>query len=220
MDIWILALILTLVCALIAALLLPFRVHLSAQGRGDPSGAWAVAGGAQLGPVILSAVAGRGVGPKLELRLFRRVIWQKRPAEAHAAASTGGAPGRGERASRRSLSADYSRLARWFDPVELGLFLVRERRRIRVEQLELEVAYSFEDPTLTGKLMGAIYMLSGVLPSEVVLRQAVSWEFVDRGSFSLAGRVVVFPGLLLVDTALFVLRNVRIRKRPRAVRGT
>jgi hypothetical protein len=214
-DPWLLALLGALLVAFVLAFFASIRLQLNGQARGDPSGAWAVAGGGQLGPVIASGLAGRGLPGRIEVRIFGKLFWKKaldqpdEPSEPD--------PERLER-TRKRVTGGYALLERWFDPLDLLIFLVGEKRRIRFEHLEIELAYSFEDPLVTGKLMGAVHMLNGVLPSQIVVRQDVSWEFVDRARIALDGRIRLWPGLLLVDTAAFVVRRVKLRKRPPAKR--
>ncbi len=193
--------------------LLPIRLHLSIQGRGEPNGAWALAGGAQLGPALASGVAARGIAPRVELRVFGRALWPRRPKpERHEEVDDSSALERAERGIQRA-ERGVRRLSRWLDPLDLLLFLTRERRRIRVERLFVDLDYSFEDIIVTGKLLGAIYALSGVLPSVVEIRQRPSWDLEDRFSVAGDGEIRIFPGLIVVDTLWFVIRNLRLRSR-------
>jgi hypothetical protein len=194
----------------VIALVVPLRLIVSAQGRGDPSGAWAFAAGGQVGPLVASGVGARGVPPRVELRLFGRKLWGKALAEL---ATSGEDDGDGRKQLDRAR-AGYAKVERWFDPADLGLWLLGERRRVRIDRMVLELRYSFQDVALTGKMLGAVYVLNGLLPPELELRQEVSWESVDRASAVLDGQIKLWPGLILVDSALFMLRNVRIRKRP------
>jgi hypothetical protein len=209
-----------LVAVALLLLFVPVRLLVSAQGRGDPSGAWALAAGGQLGPFVASGVGARGVTPRVELRLFGRKVWSTELGELFAPT-----PESAESSERRFdhavevARARYSRLERWFDPMEVGLWLLDERRRLRVDRMVVELRYSFQDVALTGKIMAAVYVLSGLLPPQLELRQEVSWESVDRASAALDGRIKLRPGLILVDSALFVLRRVKLRKRPRPLHG-
>lgn len=220
MQPWLIALVVAL--ALVAALLfVPIRIRFSLRGRGDPSGAWAVAGGAQLGPLALSAVAARGVPAAVAAHVFGKKLWERTLSEL------------GKREPKADEADDeqpktsaldgykrrYDRLERWFDPLDLMLFLTEERRRIRVEQLDLDVVYSFEDVALTGKVLAALYVLAGILPPPISIRPRPTWESVDRADLALAGSIRVWPGLLLVDSAWFVVRRAKLRKR-RIVRPT
>jgi hypothetical protein len=194
-----------LVALLVLALFIPARLVVSAQGRGDPSGAWALAAGAQLGPFVASGVGAHGVTPRLELRLFGRKLWGE---------ELGGRSARDAQAPEQEKWRErYRGLERWFDLDTLGLWLLDERRRIRVDRMVVELHYSFQDVALTGKMLGAVYVLSGLLPPPIELRQEVSWDSEDRASAALDAKVLLWPGLILVDSALFVLRNVKLRKR-------
>src|SRR5262245_20149134 len=62
-------------------LFLPIRLRFSFRGRADPSGAWALAAGAQLGPIAGSGVAARGIETTLQAHLFGRSIYKRTLAE-------------------------------------------------------------------------------------------------------------------------------------------
>jgi len=197
---------------LVVLVLLPVRVRLNLQGKGDPSGAWVLAGGTQIGPAALSGVAARGIEPRFQLHVFKRKLWERTLSELleREAEEEEREPAKEalEKVTRR-----YRALERRLDPVELLYFVGRERRRIRIERLEIDLEYSFVDIALTGKILAAIYALSPLLPPPIVVRQTPAWEFVDRVRFSAAGSVKVWPGLLVVDAAWFLIRNVRVRRR-------
>jgi hypothetical protein len=194
-----------LVALAVIALFVPARLVVSAQGRGDPSGAWALAAGAQLGPFVASGVGARGVTPRVELRLFGRKLWGDELGRGSDAAPAGKPRAEDERGG-------IGRVARWFDLDTLGLWLLDERRRVRVDRMVVQLNYSFQDVALTGKMLGAVYVLSGLLPPPIELRQEVSWDFEDRASAALDAQVRLSAGLILVDSALFVLRNVKLRR--------
>ncbi len=196
--------------------LLPVRLHLSLQGRGDPSGTWMLAGGGQLGPLALSGVGARGVTPTAQLHLFGKQIWQRKllePAEKKETKSER------ERGTVESARARYAKLERWLDPVDLAWFIVSEHRRVRVELFEIDLAYSFEDVALTGKVLGAFYMIGGMLPPPFVIRQTPSWESEDQAEVALVGKIRIRPGLVVLDSTIYVIRNLRIRRRTPPARG-
>ncbi len=118
----------------------------------------------------------------------------------------------GARAAIARARRGYERLERWFDPLDLALYLLQARRRIVIDRLELDVGYSFTDVALTGKTLAALYVLSGVVPPPIVIRPNPSWESADRADVALSGSIRLFPGLLLVDTVWFVIRRVKLRK--------
>jgi hypothetical protein len=55
------------------------------------------------------------------------------------------------------------------------IFVLRERRRVRIDRLELDVHYSFRDVVLTGKLTAALFALSGAF-STGLIRPMPSWR--------------------------------------------
>ena len=216
MDWWIVTLAL-LVGILLLLVLVPLTLRVSVQGRGDPTGSWALAGGGQLGPLAISGVAARGVTATVQVHVFGRRLWQRRLRELAASKQKAsddeeGALARAER-EVDELRGRYARLERFFDPVDLLAYGVGELRRVRFEQLDVELGYSFQDVALTGKVMAAIYVLNGALPPRVVIRQNVSWESVDQAELQAAGAIKLWPGLLVLDTFWYVLKNVRLRRR-------
>jgi hypothetical protein len=218
-EAWLIALAIVAL-VVVVLLLIPIRVRMSLRGRGDPSGAWALAGGVQIGPLALSGVAARGVEPTFAAHALGRKLWSKRLGELLAAeADDQTSSAEAARRFAAEQRARYEKLERWFDPLDLLVFLVRERRRVRVERLEADVGYSFVDVALTGKTTAALYVLGGALPAPIVIRPDPRWEAEDRADLALSGAIRVYPGLVLVDTALFVVRRVKLRKR-RATEAT
>lgn len=200
---WLLATTGLVLALMIVALFLRVTVHLSLQGRGDPSGSWALAGGVEVGPLTLAAHGGRGAVAGLQALLFgRRVLsrplFPDRPPEPET--------------PQVSLREQWRRLERWVDPVELAVFVLDERRRVGVPELEVELEYSFEDVALTGQMMGAIFLLDSLLPAPLALRQSVRWEFEDRAAMHGTGTLLFRPGLVLFDVCVFLIRNIRLRR--------
>jgi hypothetical protein len=161
----------------------------------------------ELWPLVASAVAARGAPVQIDLRMLGRRL-TPRPAPDPEPRASGG--------EWQRLQAGYARLDRWFDPVGLLGFALRERRRVRVRRLDIDVSYSFEDVALTGELLAALYVLSGVLPPPVALRQHYSWDSVDRAQLTIEGELLIFPVLAAIDAAGYAIRNLRFFRRPRA----
>ncbi len=196
----------------VVCVLAPLRVEVSAQGRGEPSGAWALAGGVEVGPLAMTALGAQGVEASVQVFAFGRQLW-KRPLGVLFARE------RDPEKSGPPLAERWRSFERWLDPVETLGFVLSERRRVRVVRLEADLRYSFADIALTGKLLGALYALGALLPPQVVLRQAPSWESLDRGSLALSGRIKVWPGLLFLDTLSWLARHLRFRRRPAVTDG-
>ena len=89
---------------------------------------------------------------------------------------------------------------------------MHERRRIEIEPTEIELEYGFRDIALTGKTLGAIFALTPLLPAPIVIHQIPHWESSDRAAFAGSGSIRVWPGLLIVDAAWYLIRNVKIRR--------
>ena len=206
----------------VGLLLLPLRLRFSLQARGEPSGFWALAGGVQLGPLAASGVAAKGLDAQLALHAFGRKLWGKKLAELGAREAEPEEPEaepEPEPAGLSQMAERYRSLERWLDPTDLLLFVAGERRRIQLEPTVVDLEYGFRDIALTGKLLGAIYALSAMLPAPLIVRQTPSWESLDRASLAGSGSIRFWPGLLVVDAAWYLIRNVKIRRRDSAARG-
>jgi hypothetical protein len=166
-----------------------------------------------MGPLAASGAAARGVPGTVQFHVFGRrwpTKWPRTPRdERQKRESEPGGIERARQALRRAGDA-YRRFERWFDPLDMLLFLVRERRRIRPHRLELDLEFAFEDPMLTGRLVAAVYVLTSVLPDTIVVRSNHSWELVDRAQLGLRGEIRVWPVLAAVDAIWYAIRNVRV----------
>jgi hypothetical protein len=216
-GLWIVLAVVLVLSFAIGALFVPIRLRLRFQGRGDPSGTWALAGAAQVGPLIASGVAARGVTPTLRIQAFGRSLYERTLPQLLEKKDKPEEETEPEPLATR-VDRFVDRLGRVHRrlPAENVLgFLIYERRRIRIESLELDLDYSFADVATTGKLLGAIYAVSALFPPQVVIRQNPSWEFEDRGEIGASGVIVVWPGLVFVDSLGFLVRNARTLLFPR-----
>jgi hypothetical protein len=174
----------------------PLRFDVSGRARGDADGSWVLAGGVSLPALSLAIVAARGVPLQLSFLLFgRKLAWKPHWSQRLVRP----VPKRVQAASRRA----WARV----DPLGLALKLLDERRHARLRYLVLDLAYGFRDPLLTGRLVGAISALSAVLPEPIEIRQAPRWDFEDGWQIGVDGRAIVRPWLMLLDIALYVVRQ-------------
>ena len=181
---------------LLALVYWPLRLDVSARAKGEANGHFAVAGGMSLSFVSLTFVWARGLRPQLNLLLFGQK-WRFRPRWRPRRRA---APEPAERAP----SEAWGRV----DPVKLLLKLVSERRHFRLRYLVLDLAYGFRDPLLTGRLVGAISALSGLLPPPIEIRQRPRWDFEDGWEVAFDGRAFVKPWLVLLEMAAYVVRQL------------
>ncbi|MFO0566899.1 MAG: hypothetical protein U0263_14620 [Polyangiaceae bacterium] len=218
-TILIVALCVTLV--LVGLVFVPVVVGFNLQARGEPSGFWAIAGGAEFGPVAMSAIAARGIEAQVAVHAFGRKVLVRKLTGRKVEPEPEPVPEPAEPVPSALARAEarYQRLARWLDPVDLALFVVGERRRIELLPTVVELEYGFRDIALTGKLLGALYALSAFLPSALELRQRPSWESTDRASLSGSGKIRIWPGRLCVDAAWYLIKSVKIRRRGAVGRG-
>lgn len=194
-------------------------VQASLQGRGDPDGNWMLGGGASAGPILrrsprltltVSAAAARGVPGRVQLHIWGRRVWQRsfddllKPSEKK---------DEEEPEEESSLIDRYERFERWLDPVDLAAFLLSERRRIHIDTLRVDAKYSFADVATTGKVLGALSVLGGVLPPPVIIHQQPSWDARDDASLGILVELWFRPGLLAWDVLNYLVRNVKLRRR-------
>jgi len=184
------------VVLLLLAVYWPLRLDVSGRARGEADGRFAVAGGASLSFVSLTFVWARGRRPELNLLVFGRK-WRFRPRPKARAAPVA-------EPSKEMSSDAWDRV----DPLKLLMKLLSERRHLRLRYLVVDLAYGFRDPMLTGRLVGAIYALSGVLPRQIEIRQRPRWDFEDGWELALDGRAFVKPWLVLLETAAYVVRQM------------
>ncbi|HYQ18298.1 MAG TPA: hypothetical protein VEQ58_21130 [Polyangiaceae bacterium] len=176
----------------------PLRLDVSGRARGEANGAWVVAGGMSLAVVSVAFVWARGIAPRLTVSLFGKKLawkpeWNRRLSRPM--------PKRVKAASQRA----WSRI----DPLDLGLKLLEERRHLRLRYFVVDLSYGFRDPLLTGRLVGALSVLSVVLPAPIEIRQTPRWDFEDGWEISVDGRALLRPWLMALDIAAYVVRTVR-----------
>jgi hypothetical protein len=175
----------------------PLRLDVSARARGEADGRWLLAGGVSLAAVSIAFVAARGVPLQLSFLLFGcKLSWK--PHWTHRLSRP--VPKRVKAASQKA----WARL----DPLGLTLQLLDERRHLRLRYLVLDLAYGFRDPLLTGRLVGALSVLSAVLPARVEIRQRPRWDFEEGWEIAVDGRAIVRPWLMLLDMAAYVVRHL------------
>jgi hypothetical protein len=217
---WLLALLVIVGLGALAALFIPWRFELSAEGRAEADGFWALAGGLALGPFAVSGAGARGVPSALHLYAFGK---RRHSHELREAAGPEEAPGLEEAAETQesppeavATEPDDSRgetrswwwrfLSRRFDLVDALAWLFAERRRVRLD-MDVELAYSCRDIALTGRIYAVCCLLVPLLPQGVRFRPAPSWETADQGSVRASGSVRLFAGLVLWDLFWYMLRK-------------
>lgn len=199
MEWWLVALSATLLAFAVVAVL-PWRVDLSLEARGEPSGFWAIAGGFRCGPLGVTGVTARELPARVQLRVFGRTIKTLRPK--------GKLP-----RSLPEVSRGIGTVRERVDWLPLVEWLVGEQKRLEVRRLDLELCYSFANVVLTGQMIAATSILAGFLPPPVRLKSAPSWELVDKASLGISGTFKIWPGLFALDALRFWTKNRRVFKR-------
>jgi hypothetical protein len=186
------------------ALLSAFRLSIDARALGQPSGAWALAFGLELGALQLAGAVGPAAASSLEARVFGRKLarGRRRPKPT-------------PKREAKGRAAKSSRFPEWLDPIDALVFLLDERRHLSIEVLDVDLAYGFRDVALTGKIAGVLYALGGALPPPVRINQRPSWEGGETWQAHVNGRIALWPGLVLAEVLWYMLR-ARLRRRPEA----
>jgi hypothetical protein len=216
LEIALLSAVLVVLATTAVLVLVPVRVRLSLQGRADPSGLWAVGGGVQVGPVSVSAAAARGVKPRLVVQAFGRRVPLPFLARGKSAPRPARPPLPLLQRIRR-MEAAYARFSRFLDPLDLALFLVRERRRIAVDRITVAARFGLDDPALTGSIMGSLLVLDTLLGARVSIEPDPIWMGEPSLSLSVNGSITLRPGLAVVDGLVFLAKHLRIRPPPLAL---
>lgn len=193
------------------------RVALELRATGQASGAWALAFGLELGLFQVAGVLRQGAPARADLHfLGRRFSLTGRRARS-------AEPGKSARVSKKREQAAKSRFPAWLDPIDAALFVLDERRHLRIERLVLDLDYGFRDVALTGRLAGALYVLSAVLPERIEIQHRPNWQGAEAWQAHVEGKFALWPGLVLVEVLWYMLR-ARLRRRqepaPLAARGT
>jgi hypothetical protein len=201
--------------ALVAVVLVGYRwpvsLDLSARAQGEPDGSWAAAFGLQIGPVALTAVTARGVPLTVAAHLFGKLLFKRQPR-----IFDGKLLGRASNdiSVVDGLRAAAGRLERVLDPAGAVYAVFRAPQRLRIRFVAVELTYSFRDAALTGRLLGAIYALTALLPAKVSVRQNPRWDFDDRWAVDAESRLVVRPAALFLHLLWAVIDRRRTRRKP------
>lgn len=206
---WLAALLgLALLLVLVVVCHWPLRLDVNARARGEADGSWVIAGGASFSLLAVAFVWGRGVPARLTFFVFGRKLawkptWGGRESQSAQDSTRDPKPRRLGRVARRAWEK--------VDPLGLAAQLLSERRHFRLRYLVFDLDYGFRDPLLTGRLVGALAALSGVLPAPIEVRQRPRWDFEDGWTVQLDGRAIVKPWLILLDLGLYMLRRLTSR---------
>jgi hypothetical protein len=198
---------------------LPVPLSGNFQARGEPSGGWVLALGIGVGPIAFSALAAQGVKPFLTCHLFGKQLarvplsrWRGAPKPATAEQ----AEPHEKRAHLTRIERALGRFFQNLDPLDALISWLEHKRVFEVQSLELDVQYSFRDVALTGQILAALCVLSGILPERYVINHTPGWDCEDRLALAADGRFRIWPVRLVVDLLRFVLKR-RSAVRPSAV---
>jgi hypothetical protein len=196
------------VCVLLGLLLFAaLRIRLDGRAVGHPNGQWGLAFGLELGPVQVTGIVAKGAPTRLDGVVFGRrfalgrLLSRKRPRALPL------------KTPKNRTKPERAGFPSWLDPIDAALFVLDERRHLRVEELVLDIDYGFRDVALTGRMAAALYVLSGVLPSRVTLNHNPSWQGGESWQLHVAGRLAVWPGLVVAEVLWYIIR-ARLRRRP------
>ncbi len=188
---------------------LPVAVAFSFEGRLTPDGRWVVAAGVESGPLSTALVAARGITPQIVVELLgRRVLERRLRMPTRRPRGPSGARSLVEELER--VERLYRRVERFVDPVDVGLFLVEERRRLELGFLDVLVRFGADDVALTGKVTGAVLVLDGFLGGRISVRPEPVFSGEELAEVRGRGRVRVWPARFLLDFVVFVVRHFHV----------
>jgi hypothetical protein len=189
----------------------PISIDLSARAQGEPDGSWAAAFGLQIGPVALTAVMARGVPLTIAAHCFGKLVFKRQPRIDAKTKLFGRSSN--DVSAIDGLRGASERLERLLDPAG-AVYAAFAEPRLRIRFVAVELSYSFRDAALTGRLLGAIYALTGLLPAKVTVRQNPRWDFDDRWAVDAESRLVARPAALALHLLRGVIDRRRARRRP------
>lgn len=201
---------------------LPIALSSNLQARAEPSGTWVLAMGIGVGPLAFSVIAAHAVKPFLTCHLFGRQVvrlplsrWLQRPTRKPRPEG-GEAHPKPLELSRveRAIGRLFSNL----DPLEALSAWWEKERVFEVRSLELDVQYSFRDVALTGQILAALCVLSGVLPDRYSINHRPGWDSEDRLAIAADGRFRIWPVRLVVNVLAFVLQQGSAARRTTATK--
>jgi hypothetical protein len=177
----------------LALVAMPWRVALALEAQGAPSGAWVLAGGAQLFGCAASVARARGTPVVIELRAFGRRLWSRTGPPA-------------PRPAAPPAKSRLTELVRRVDPIDLLLFLMDERRRVAVRDLDATVRLGLADVALAGEIAGVLAVLSALGSPFGRLRHEIDWTGREHLDASVSLSIRFSPALLVWDTLRFAAR--------------
>ncbi len=177
------------------------RLEFELRAVGEPDGSWVIVAGFSALGFTLSLVHTSAAVARWQLHWLRYRL-PLSLAKPKAVVAAPAPPGPASVRSRLDLVS-----------LERGAALaLRCGGRVRLDRLDLEVRYGFEDIALTGQLSGALYALAGALPRGVRLRQQPRWDGAERFELDAAGSLALPPLRVLAD-ALWYMSAERRRAR-------
>jgi hypothetical protein len=202
-----------LALAAIVVVAWPWRVSLALRAQGDPGGAWAAGGGAQLSGGSISVAAARGTPVVVEVRLFGRRLLRRVIPDPAAKPKPALPEKKADDKPEPSAMDRYKRFSRWLDPIDLLLFLASERARITFDDLQGKVRLGLTDVALAGQIAGALAVLSALASPFGELDYALDWSGNEHLLVSISLSIRFTPALLGIDTARFLGRSLRLRNK-------
>lgn len=198
------------VATALVAMLTSVRVHVTVKGRGELGQTWVLGAGVRWWLVTLSMAAAHGTDSVMQLHVAGRLWQTHRFGDA-----AGGLVDRAEWSVDR-LTSFRRRAERYLHLDGVGALFKRLRRHIRVATCRGHLVYSTSDVAVTGMISGGLYALAGLLSPFGDFAIVPQWDAVARAEGNVDIVLRLWPFRLMVDAAIFVLRNIRVRSRPAA----
>jgi hypothetical protein len=215
--VWVPALIAALATlCVVLAVVLPVRLRLTVRGAGQLGTTWAIASGVQLLFLTVSVAAAHGALSVLQVHAFGRQVLRRSPILGRGRKPPPVAPSEPPVASKpfgwNDLVAYKEKIERWFDLDRLFDFACGLRRRVRLAAFDGSLSYATSDLAFTGLLSGLLYALAGLVSPIGRFQVVPEWETVDRMQGDLHMVIAMWPLRVLIDTVVFVVKNIKVRK--------
>lgn len=188
------------------------RIELESRAIGEPSGEWAIAAAFALLGFTLSVVRTSKAPARWQLRFGSRTFTVPRFA-----AKRKPQPKKPAEEATREHTADPAKS--WLPQQHTLDLAQRVLSRWAIEALDLELSYGFRDIALTGRISAALYVLAGVVPQPIVVRQSPNWDGDERFELAAAGAVSLQPALVLYDLLWYKLKRTQPAKRALSTDG-
>lgn len=207
-----LAIVLTILVAVIAPAVIPLRLELTVKGHGEFGKYWAFALGGRLWFVTVGYADALGADSVLQVLVFNHRVIHISPFGKRVVDEI--------EEHRPTLKELMDKLPRWRDKVERWIdlgdvlrFFVDLRHQIRMERLNGRLSYATPDVAVTGMLSGSLFTMAGLLAPFGVFQVEPQWVDVAKAAGNLDVVFRFYPTRIVLYVIVFAFRNIKLRQR-------